>query len=71
MQENRLAKAEAQLSGRQRVLAWIHRRQQRGGLVQMVTRGVETNLASSTPIIIERREVQWSLERTHHDAVQW
>ena len=53
MQENRLAKAEAQLSGRQRVLAWIHRRQQRGGLVPMVTRGVETNLASSTPVVIE------------------
>ena len=53
MQENRLAKAEAQLSGRQRVLAWMHRRQQLGGLVAMVTHDVETNLASSPPIVIE------------------
>ena len=36
MQENRLARVEAQLSGRQRVLAWMHRQQQLGGYMQMV-----------------------------------
>jgi len=31
----------------------MHRRQQLGGFVQMVTRDVKTNLASRTPIVIE------------------
>jgi len=53
MQENRLAKAEAKLSGRQRVLAWMHRRQQLGGFVETLTRNLETNGASGTAITIE------------------
>jgi hypothetical protein len=53
MQENRLTKVEAKLTGRQRVLAWMHRRQQLGGFVEMVTRAVETNPASCTPMVIE------------------
>lgn len=39
--------------GRTAGLAWMHRRQQLGGFVQMVMRDVETNLASGTPIVIE------------------
>jgi hypothetical protein len=53
MQEGRLAKAEAKLSGWQRVLAWMHRQQQLGGFVEIATRNVETNLAFSTPVVIE------------------
>lgn len=53
MQENRLAKLESQLTGRQRALAWMHRQQQLGGLVDVVTRNVETNGASSPPLIID------------------
>ena len=56
MQENRLAKLESQLTARQRVLAWMHRRQQLGGFVEMVRRDVETNLASGPPIVIEDLE---------------
>jgi len=50
MQENRLARVEAQLSGRQKVLAWMHRQQQLGGYMQMVTRSAETNGASGATI---------------------
>ena len=49
MQENRLAKAEAQLTARQRVLAWMHRRQQLGGFVQMVTSKGYYESPSGTP----------------------
>jgi len=50
MQENRLARVEAQLSGRQRVLAWMHRQQELGGYMQMVTRSAETHGASGATI---------------------
>ena len=56
MQENRLAKAEDKLSGRQRVLAWMHRRQQLGGFVEMLTRNLETNGTSGAAITIEDLE---------------
>ena len=62
MQEGRLAKAEAKLNGSQRVLAWMHRRQQLGGFVEMATRNVETNLASSTPIVIEDLDAAFVFE---------
>jgi hypothetical protein len=60
MQENRLAKLESQLTGRQRVLAWMHRQQQLDGFVQMVMHDIETNLASSTPIVIEDLEAAFA-----------
>lgn len=44
MHENRLARVEAQLSGHQRVLAWMHRQQQLGGYMQMVTRNAEKEM---------------------------
>ena len=50
MQENRLARIEALLRGRQRVLAWMHRQQQLGGYMQMVTRSAETHDASGATI---------------------
>src|SRR5215469_13823962 len=62
MQEARLAKAEAKLNGSQRVLAWMHRQQQLGGFVETATRNVETNLASSTPIVIEDLDTAFVFE---------
>jgi hypothetical protein len=52
LQENRLAQVESQLTPRQRVLAWTYRQQQLGGFVDVVTRAVETNGASSPPLIL-------------------
>jgi hypothetical protein len=62
MQESRLAKAEAKLSGWQRVLAWMHRQQQLGGFVEIATRNVETNLASSTPVVIDDLDAAFVFE---------
>jgi hypothetical protein len=46
MQGKRLAKLEAGLEGRERVLAWLHVNQQRGGFQDLAIRYVETNGAS-------------------------
>jgi hypothetical protein len=46
MQEKRLAKLEAGLDGREKVLAWLHVNQQRGGLQDLAIRRIETNGAS-------------------------
>src|SRR3974390_1239426 len=43
MQEKRLAKLEAGLEGREKVLAWLNAKQQQGGFVDMATRRIETN----------------------------
>jgi hypothetical protein len=44
---------ESQLTPRRRVLAWTHRQQQLGGFVDVVTRSVETNGASSPSLILD------------------
>jgi hypothetical protein len=46
MQEKRLAKLEAGLDGREKVLAWLHVNQQRGGFQDLAIRRIETNGAS-------------------------
>ncbi len=46
MQEKRLAKLEAGLDGREKVLAWLHVNQQRGGFLDLAIRCIETNGAS-------------------------
>src|ERR1035438_1515244 len=46
MQEKRLAKLEAGLDGREKVLAWLHVNQQRGGFQDVAIRRIETNGAS-------------------------
>ena len=46
MQEKRLAKLEAGLDGREKVLAWLHVNQQRGGIQDLAIRCIETNGAS-------------------------
>ena len=46
MQGKRLAKLEAGLEGREKVLVWMHATQQRGGFVDMATRRIETNGAA-------------------------
>src|SRR5664280_1381493 len=40
MQEKRLAKLEAGLEGREKVLAWLHADQQQGGFLDLTTRYV-------------------------------
>src|ERR1039457_1595905 len=50
MQEKRLAKLEAGLEGREKVLAWLHADQQQGGFLDLTTRYVETNGASGRPL---------------------
>jgi hypothetical protein len=46
MQEKRLAKLEAGLDGREKVLAWLHVNQQRGGIQDLAIRCIETKGAS-------------------------
>jgi hypothetical protein len=46
MQDKRLAKLEAGLDGREKVLARVHVNQQRGGFQDLVIRCIETNGAS-------------------------
>jgi hypothetical protein len=46
MQEKRLAKLETGLEGREKVLAWLHVNQQRGGFQDLAIRRIETNGAS-------------------------
>ncbi len=46
MQGKRLAKLEAGLAGREKVLAWLHVNQQRGGFLDLAIRCIETNGAS-------------------------
>src|ERR1035441_1743571 len=53
MQEKRLAKLEAGLEGREKVLAWLHADQQQGGFLDLTTRYVETNGASGRPLDTE------------------
>ena len=53
MQEKRLAKLEAGLEGREKVLAWLHVNQQQGGFLDVTTRYFETNGASRRPLDIE------------------
>lgn len=43
MQEKRLAKLEAGLEGREKVLAWLHLNQQLGGFQDVAIRRIETN----------------------------
>ena len=53
MQGKRLAKLEAGLEGREKVLAWLHADQQQGGFLDGRTRYIETNGASGRPLDIE------------------
>ena len=53
MQEKRLAKLEAGLEGKEKVLAWLHVNQQQGGFLDVTTRYIETNGASRRPLDIE------------------
>ena len=62
MQENRVAKLESQLTGKQRVLAWLHRQEQLGGFVECLIRNAEMNGASSVPLIIDDIDSGFILE---------
>jgi hypothetical protein len=53
MQEKRLAKLEAGLEGKEKVLAWLHADQQQGGFLEVTTRYIETSGASRRPLDFE------------------
>lgn len=62
MQEKRLAKLEAGLEGREKVLAWLHVNQKRGGFAEIATRRIETNGASVQLPDIEDVESEFIFE---------
>lgn len=62
MQEKRLARLEAGLDGKEKVLAWLHMNQQQGGFVELATRRIETNGASVRLPDIEDVEPEFIFE---------
>ena len=62
MQEKRLAKLEAGLEGREKVLAWLHQHQKSIGFVDFATRRIETSGASVGLPDIEDIEAAFTYE---------